>query len=219
MNLPLHKSQSNSAREAQAADVTGTERILNVPTPKYATAADFLEIFTDEMHSLFLLSLLLTADIEIAEQCFADALEESMHDMDSFLEWSCFWARRTTIKHAIRLVTPVFNFRSHHNSISTECSPAPAKCNMIGAIFALDAFERFVFVISLVERQSDQNCALLLGCRPRDIETARSSAIRKLFDSDAGRNPAEEASDAWQAIRLRQKIRTNAAMVERESCC
>jgi hypothetical protein len=35
-----------------------------------ATATDFCEIFTEEMHSLYLLLFLLTADKDKAEQCF-----------------------------------------------------------------------------------------------------------------------------------------------------
>ena len=43
---------------------------------QYATATDFCKIFTEEMHSLYLLSFLLTADKDKAEQCFIGALGE-----------------------------------------------------------------------------------------------------------------------------------------------
>jgi hypothetical protein len=43
----------------------------------YAAAADFGEVFTEEMHSLYLLSFLLTADKDKAEQCFIGALGEN----------------------------------------------------------------------------------------------------------------------------------------------
>jgi hypothetical protein len=42
---------------------------ITAPTP-YATSADFGQIFHDEMEGLYLLSFLLTADREKAEQCF-----------------------------------------------------------------------------------------------------------------------------------------------------
>jgi hypothetical protein len=45
-------------------------------SPQYATVTDFCEIFTEEMHSLYLLSFLLTADQDKAEQCFIGGLGE-----------------------------------------------------------------------------------------------------------------------------------------------
>ena len=39
-------------------------------TTSYATVADLFKTFTDEMHSLNVLSLLLTADKDKAEKCF-----------------------------------------------------------------------------------------------------------------------------------------------------
>jgi uncharacterized membrane protein YebE (DUF533 family) len=43
----------------------------------YAAAADFCEVFTEEVHSLYLLSFLLIADKDKAEQCFIGALGEN----------------------------------------------------------------------------------------------------------------------------------------------
>ena len=45
------------------------------PIP-YATASDFCRAFTEELHSLYLLSLLLTADNDKAEECFVNAMGE-----------------------------------------------------------------------------------------------------------------------------------------------
>jgi hypothetical protein len=41
------------------------------------------------------------------------------------------------------------------------------------SIFDLPEFDRFVFVICVFERYSVQDCALLLGRSPRDINEAR----------------------------------------------
>ena len=38
---------------------------------QYATVTDFCEIFTEETHSLYLLSFLLTADKDKAERCLS----------------------------------------------------------------------------------------------------------------------------------------------------
>ena len=43
----------------------------------YATGTDFWNILTDEMHRLHLLSFLLTADLEKAEQCLSAGWENA----------------------------------------------------------------------------------------------------------------------------------------------
>lgn len=176
----------------------------------YATAADFLEIFSSEMHGLFLLSLLLTADTEKAEQCFVSALSECMDGMNSFLEWARSWSRRTIIKHAIELIKPALNLTESSSSSCLKWPASRGKGNMIRALLSLEALERFAFVLSIIERQSDHDCALLLGCSRREFVEARAQAGRKLFNSEAGLNPAEEANVAWQAIQLGQKPRASA---------
>jgi hypothetical protein len=47
-------------------------------------------------------------------------------------------------------------------------------------IVALNSFERFVFVMSILEKYSAQECSLLLGCSRRDVIDARTVAIRHL---------------------------------------
>jgi hypothetical protein len=190
-----------------------TLRTLKSDRVRYATAADFMEIFTSEMHSLFILSLLLTGDMKKAEQCFVSALEECMDGMDSFLEWARLWARRSIIKHAIALIMPTRNFVDRLPSSCLKWPVAREPRNTLQALLELSALDRFAFVMSLIERQSDQDCALLLGCRRRDFEEARARAISTLSRSGYGRNPDEEAKIAWQAICLRQKTGTNAGLV------
>jgi len=190
-----------------------TLRTLKNHKPRYATAADFMEIFTSEMHSLFILSLLLTGDMKKAEQCFVSGLEECVQGMDSFLEWARLWARRSIIKHAIALVMPARKFADRLPSSCLKWPVARETNNTMQALMELDALDRFAFVMSLVERQSDQDCSLMLGCRRRDFEEARARAINSLSRSGYGRNPDEEARIAWQAICMRQKTGTNAGLV------
>ena len=51
----------------------------------YATGTDFWNILTDEMHSLYLLSFLLTADLEKAEQCFVSGMGECEEEIGVFM--------------------------------------------------------------------------------------------------------------------------------------
>jgi hypothetical protein len=47
-------------------------------------------------------------------------------------------------------------------------------------IARLNSFERFVFIMSVLENYSLQECSLLLGCFRRDVINARTAAIRNL---------------------------------------
>ena len=163
---------------------------------RYATTTDFCEIFTDEMHSLYLLSFLLTADNEKAEQCFVRGLEECEEGIGVFMEWARWWARRAILKHAIQMIMPE---REYENSlISLKGAGKSGKNTIFAAIVALNAFERFVFVMSVLERQSDEDCSTLLGCSRRDVIIAREVAIQSLANTDSGRDQSGEAMQVWR---------------------
>jgi hypothetical protein len=57
-------------------------------------------------------------------------------------------------------------------------SPQPERSEL-PAIFALPSFERFVYVMSVLERYSDQDCSLLLGCTRRDVVAGRVRALAR----------------------------------------
>jgi hypothetical protein len=133
--------------------------------------------------------------------------------MNSFLGWARLWARRSIIKHAISLIMPNQEFAGRLPSSCLKRLAMGKTNNVIHALLTLNAFERFAFVMSLLERQSDQDCLSLLGCRPREFAEVRGRAISILSCTDYGRNPDEEAKTAWQVFRLRENIGTNAELV------
>jgi hypothetical protein len=175
-------------------------QISDERTTIYATAADFCEIFTEEMHSLYLLAFLLTADNDKAEQCFVNGLGDCEEGMSVFMEWARSWARRAILKHAIRIIMPARRNADNLSFISLKGVATAGKNNLFAAIVALSAFERFVFVMSVLERQSDEDCSSLLGCSRRDIVIARTLAIQCLANTDTGRDQPGEALLAWQTI-------------------
>jgi DNA-directed RNA polymerase specialized sigma24 family protein len=61
----------------------------------------------------------------------------------------------------------------------------PAENDPFAAILLLDPFERFVFVMSALEGQSDEQCAILLRCSRRDIMMARVLALKRQSSTDA----------------------------------
>jgi DNA-directed RNA polymerase specialized sigma24 family protein len=48
------------------------------------------------------------------------------------------------------------------------------------AITQLPSFERFAFIMSTLERYSDKDCCVLLGCSRRDLIDARTRALEQL---------------------------------------
>jgi DNA-directed RNA polymerase specialized sigma24 family protein len=146
---------------------------------------DFCQLFTREMKSLYSLALLLTGRPEKAERCFISSLEDCLKGRAVGREWAHSWAKRVVIKNAIRLITsyvhcaeitalPVYG-------VPDEDLPNPHVGNpVVRCVFALGDFERFVFVMTVLERYSDCDSAILLGCRQQEIRAGRIRAIQEL---------------------------------------
>lgn len=111
---------------------------------------------------------------------------ESTKENRVFKEWARSWARRTIIQSAIRVIGPrersVTAIRTAYLERVMEKVPTVLHAE-VGAILELVPVERFVFVISVLERYSDNDCSILLGCARRDIVTARAHAMQQLVTS------------------------------------
>jgi DNA-directed RNA polymerase specialized sigma24 family protein len=146
----------------------------------YASNGDFCRIFHEETDSLYQLSFLLTADCDKAQQCFVSGLEDSLNGSRVFKEWARSWARRAIIQNAVRVINPRpmgENVPSSFNSSGKTLVAEPAE---IAAILELAPFERFVYVMSVLERYSDQDCSVLLGCSRRDVNAPRIRAFEQI---------------------------------------
>jgi DNA-directed RNA polymerase specialized sigma24 family protein len=159
-------------------------QISNDKTTQYATKTDFCQVFDQHMNSLYLLAFLLTADHEKAEQCFVAGLEDSVEGNKVFKEWARSWAGRMIIQNAVRMINPqpttTGNSGLHAMSINSNDKMFPTEPVEIAAVLALPSFDRFVFVMSGLERYSDQDCSVLLGCARRDVLAARTRALRQI---------------------------------------
>ena len=153
-------------------------RSARMPSP-YAVGRDFCRIFVEEMDELYVLSLLLTANPEKAQGCFVAALEDCSKATAVFKNWARPWARRTVVQNAIaamqpqRPEAPVSAFRQVQDSAPT----LPDNATPLPALLSLDTFERFVFVLSVLERYSDHECRALLNCSRIDVIEARTRAF------------------------------------------
>jgi DNA-directed RNA polymerase specialized sigma24 family protein len=149
------------------------------PSP-YAMRSDYYRIFETNMNSLYLLSFLLTGDRSMAEQCFVGGLHIAQEGSHVFKEWAESWARRAIIQNAIRMMRPRKAPDATHSTADRSTGNALASHSEFGRVVDLPAFERFAFVMSVLERYSDQECSLLLGCTRGDLAAARTRALERL---------------------------------------
>jgi hypothetical protein len=151
----------------------------------YPTVTDFFTTFNEEMHSLYLLSFLLTADHDKAEQCLVSAMGECVDGVGAFMDWARSSTRRAVVKCAIQMIMPAPEHADYLSLISLKRAAAAAENDPFSSILLLDAFERFVFVMCCLEGQSDEECAILLGCSRPDVMMARVLAIKRQLSADA----------------------------------
>ncbi len=160
-----------------------TKHIIVSPTvmspTHYASSDDFCRIFYEEADSLFRLSFLLTADCDKAERSFVSGIEDSVKGSHIFKEWARSWARRAVIQNAVRIINPKPTGENAPSGLSRGTTLAEEQVE-ISAILDLAPFERFVFVMSVLEHYSEHECSILLGCSRRDVIAARSLALREL---------------------------------------
>jgi hypothetical protein len=148
---------------------------------EYAMSEDFYRLFKEDVEGLYLLSYMLMADHERAEQCFVGGLEDSVNGNSVYKQWARSWARRRIIQCAIRTIAPGSQHAEDELNVEAESEDNPA----LAAILHLATFKRFVFVMSVLERYSDQECAILLGCSRGEVIMARTQALRHLSRLDA----------------------------------
>jgi DNA-directed RNA polymerase specialized sigma24 family protein len=161
----------------------GSKKVIKQTRQPYATRADFRRVFQEDMNRLYLLSLLLTGDHGLAEKCFVGGLRMSSQNSPVFKEWAAAWARRAIILNAIRTIRPRPT-DLHASSPSTDAlADDVIRRPEVASIIALPVFERFAFVMSVLEGYSDQECSLLLSCSRREAMEARQRALRRTGES------------------------------------
>jgi DNA-directed RNA polymerase specialized sigma24 family protein len=154
------------------------------PTP-YASSEDFRQVFDEHMNSLYQLAFLLTGDQKNAERCFVSGLEDAVEGSPVFKEWAHSWARRAVILNAVRVLSPRpgdgnGRGRSGSDSIDNTGNSPSTQPAEIASVLGLELFQRFVYVMTVLERYSDQECSVLLGCARRDVVSARTHALQQL---------------------------------------
>jgi hypothetical protein len=96
-----------------------------------------------------------------------------------FKEWANAWTRDIIVRNAIRIVRPhlrpaapaasASHFANEDNSPTIPLQDAP-----FASVLALDDFERFVYVLCVLERYPDESCAVLLGTSTEEVTRIRA---------------------------------------------
>jgi DNA-directed RNA polymerase specialized sigma24 family protein len=218
VDFPMVQATTNWRRTLK---MLGTNHIAQHDFRAYANSADFCRIFERDMNRLYLLAFLLTADHVTAEKCFVSGMEESKNGNLVFKDWAQSWARRLIILNAIRMIHPRpqlatadhrFANRSGlgeqagtgHAAVVTHLETFSEE---LRAIIALPAFQRFAFVMSVLEGYSNRETSLLLDCSVTELVAARTYALqqiggrpelhRKLAGMDATKASLAEAGAAY----------------------
>ncbi len=181
-------------------------RISGSRDDQYATGEDFLKIFDKDLNPLYQLSFLLTGDHQKGERCFLAGIEDCAGENRVFREWARAWTRRVIVENAIRELKPrrsQSNWSSPpsvfaHNQQSSGQSSGPIGHFDVDVVLGLPDFERFVFVLCVLERYREHECALLLGCLASEVRDARTRAIEELANS------GEVASSRYEDHKLGQ---------------
>jgi DNA-directed RNA polymerase specialized sigma24 family protein len=150
---------------------------------QHAWPADFCRVFHQDMDVLYWLALTLTSDEGKAEECFVAGLEECIEGNSVFKEWARSWSRRVVIKNAIRLMSP-----RPEVTFPSPVIPQQEKARQEGevtevtlvALVQLTAFDRFVYVMTVLEGYTDRDCATLLGCSTADLVEGRLRALHQI---------------------------------------
>jgi hypothetical protein len=155
----------------------------------YAKSVDFCKVLERDMTQLYLLAFLLTANHQDAEQCFALTIAETHKTQNVFKEWAQAWIKRSLITNAIRIVSPSSAKNTERRQLWNIDHFSLGGNGEIDSVSRLEPLDRFVFVMSVLERYSDWECSLLLGRDVKEVIKARERAVRALPTLDASVGP------------------------------
>jgi len=151
---------------------------------EYATSADFCQVFENDTSQLYLLAFLLTANHKDAERCFVGTIEAAFKEQAVFKGWARTWVKRTLIKNAIEIVPPLSDRGTGKRHLWSAAQQRAHGDDEIDAVTRLAPLERFIFVMSVLERYAAWECSVLLGCDMKKVVQTRVRALCELPEAD-----------------------------------
>src|SRR5580704_12953391 len=128
------------------------------------------KLLTDGMSGLYLLALLLTGNRKDARRCFVAGVAGCVDGNRVFKKWATSWARGIILRNAIRIRSPHGGPPGSEGSVLRSATDHTLSNNdlrygRLASVLVLGDFERFVFVLSVLERYTDGECSVLLRAR------------------------------------------------------
>ena len=117
---------------------------------------------------------------------FPRTVENTVTANGIFKGWEASWIRRCLIINAIRTVF-YGGATAGQTDSWCEVDGESIRCSAVDALAGLaPPLDRFVLVMSVLEKYSEHECALLLSRTPRDIGEARFRALWQLSGVSSG---------------------------------
>ena len=166
----------------------------------YANGTDFCRALKYEMGRLYVLAFLLSANHEQAERCFVQTLQEIPEHKTVFKAWVRIWTRRALIKTAIRSILQEACVTTRARDHWWENQGNPGEAETVETIRRLSSLDRFVFVMSVLERYSLKECSVLLDCTIETVSEARMRALTGLGSRASVLTADTESASGYLAV-------------------
>ena len=151
----------------------------------YATSGDFCQVFENDTSQLYLLAFLLTAIHTDSERCFVATVDAAFKEHAVFKGWARSWVKRTLIKNAIQIASPLSRRGTGKRDLWNAAQHGTPGDYEIDAVTRLAPPERFIFVMSVLERYAAWECSVLLRCDMKKVVQTRMRALCELPEADA----------------------------------
>jgi len=100
-----------------------------------------------------------------------------------FREWAHAWARRVIVRNAIRMIEPWKRVGTAEDSMQqpeAHFDNNEVQEPSIAKVLRLNDFDRFVFILTTLERYRPHDCCDLLGCPVEAVCGAELRATERL---------------------------------------
>jgi hypothetical protein len=104
------------------------------------------------------------------------------------------------VDDAIRIIRPVPEKSANECFVEAKSPTTFGTRNPFAFVISLRAFERFVFVLSVLEGHSDEDCQSLLRCTRQEFVMALKSALRLFAEANLGDERNQEAISIWPKL-------------------
>jgi DNA-directed RNA polymerase specialized sigma24 family protein len=136
----------------------------------YASMSEFCNYFVREMDSLYQLAFLLAGSSRLAEESIVAALEDCKR-AKVFKPWLESWGRLAVIERTLKATAD----GSGVDANILDDAPMERR-----AILQLNRFERVVYTLSVLEKYSVRDCAILLRVSKQEISAAKVRALKEV---------------------------------------